>query len=554
MPTKDKFSFDTSHDASSFGYSDYKEIKFKSVTGITIKLFRTLKDRELKLGKYLTLITGKNGTMKSCLLGLIAHPFSSPNDAKDLYNRPLKTPHKEIFRLSREKDAELYVYHINAETTDGHHISEPVRLYPRDDGSFFRVTVGATNTPGKGNFLLNTSYINLKRLFPIVETESKSSHIELSDLERRKISHAYERIMQRYTYQKIDGVTDKLRKNTIAPAESYYDFNSISSGEDNLGHILGKLISFERNKSDTDNLQGILCIDEIEASLHPSSQIGMIDYLLSWSKANHVQIVFTTHSLYLIDHCLRLQLARKTGCNDIVINNISTQQVGNDNNFNIMINPSFNILYKELTFQDPNTPSPYKVNIICEDKMATTVLKKIISKRSILANLEFISDLSDGTGNSWKTLKSIVKNGKRLLEDSIVVLDPDVPKSGVQDLDSDYFLIIPDLDNSLYPIERRVIAYLFNLDGSHSLFEHNERTAILASLTEHNIYQDTIFNENNHNISLFKRWCDDNKVFFNKALTSYIKENSAIFLPFKEKLVDLINQKRQKKALPPLSL
>lgn len=215
---KDKPILNVEKDAKSFGYNDYKEIKFNYIEGITIQKFRSLQNRNVKLGKYLTLITGKNGTMKSSILGLIAHPFSSPNDAKDLYGKPLKTDHKNVFRLSPEKDDSDYAYYINAETSDGHHISEPVRLYARDGGSQFRLTVGASNLKGRGNFALNTSYINLKRLYPIIETKADKIQSELTAAETTKISNAYQAIMQRFAYNNIDSISDKQSKNTLAPA------------------------------------------------------------------------------------------------------------------------------------------------------------------------------------------------------------------------------------------------------------------------------------------------------------------------------------------------
>lgn len=96
--------YDVSKTARRVGYTDNKDVKFEYIRGITIKKFRSLKNRNLNLGKYLTVITGKNGTMKSSLLGLLAHPFSSPTNAKDLYGHPLKTDMKDVFKLSLTKD------------------------------------------------------------------------------------------------------------------------------------------------------------------------------------------------------------------------------------------------------------------------------------------------------------------------------------------------------------------------------------------------------------------------------------------------------------------
>ena len=97
--------YDRSRLASVYGYSDNKTIRFKYINGIYIDKFRSLHKRQLKLGKFITLITGKNGTMKSSILGLIAHPFTSPNGAKDMYGKDLKTNYSDVFHLSMDKDS-----------------------------------------------------------------------------------------------------------------------------------------------------------------------------------------------------------------------------------------------------------------------------------------------------------------------------------------------------------------------------------------------------------------------------------------------------------------
>ena len=143
-------------------------------------------------------------------------------------------------------------------------------------------------------------------------------------------------------------------------------------------------------------------------------------------------MVVTTHSLYLIDYCLGLQKDAYTS-EEIVINDISTRQVGSDHNYHIKINPDFKEIRKELTY-DEDKFSLYKVNLICEDKVAKNALRKIIKKRNILNNVEFIYDISGIEGSSWKSLISLAKNGKKLLEDSIIILDPDVPQEARLDL------------------------------------------------------------------------------------------------------------------------
>lgn len=543
--------YDRTRIPSVYGYNDNKAILFQSINGIYIDHFRSLKGRELKLGKNITLITGKNGTMKSSILGLIAHPFTSPNDAKDMYGKVLKTNYSDVFRLSLDKDADEYIYYLQATTVKGESIWEPVRIYRREAEERHRVTVGSGNEKGQGNFSLNTSYLNLKRLYPIIETKAKKADILISDEDKEWIAHSYERIMQRSAYSDSEAITDGQGKNTLAPAESYYDFNSISSGEDNLGYILSKMLAFRKNKRQENCLQGLFCIDEIEASLHPSAQKQFLDFLLKWSKQNNIQVVATTHSLYLLDYFMQVQSHEKD-YESLVVNNISTMQVGNDRNFNIKINPEFKVIRKELTYKDSGDEL-YKVNIICEDQVAVEVLKKIFKRGSVSREVEYISDLNnEEKGLPYRFLISLARKGKKLLEDSLIILDPDVPEDAIKNGDNKFLLKIPEPDQYLLPLERRIVYYISQLDGASPLFKDMEKSAIESTYNECEIYKDKILDTKQFDTNAFKKWKEKNKTIYKKALIQYIKDNQDMFDKFKEQVISLINEKRKMRALLPI--
>lgn len=551
--------YDKSKLPSIYGYTNNKDIKFSYIKGLYIDKFRSMSGRYLKLGKYITLVTGKNGTMKSSLLGLIAHPFSSPNNAKDMYGNELKTSYSDVFRLSLDKDLDEYIYYVDAITEKEEEILEPVRIYRRESEERHSVTVGDGNRKGEGNFALNASYINLQRLCPIIETNAHKVDIELSQYDEKWIAHSYEAILQCTACSQSETISDDKRKNTLAPSESYYDFNSISSGEDNLGYILCKMLAFEKNKREGTFLQGLLCIDEIEASLHPSAQAFFLEFLIKWSKKHHVQVVVTTHSLYLIDYCLGLQKDAYTS-EEIVINDISTRQVGSDHNYHIKINPDFKEIRKELTY-DEDKFSLYKVNLICEDKVAKNALRKIIKKRNILNNVEFIYDISGIEGSSWKSLISLAKNGKKLLEDSIIILDPDVPQEAIDKLGRgirEYVIKIPDPDGLLLSMETRIVRFLMLLDGSSEFYSDTEKNAIIANFAKYDIYASDINGDAHSEITLktkkIKAWKDSNTDLYNRGLTKYIKDNSSLFKNFVDELAELINKRRAAKALPPLRI
>ena len=85
------------------GLSNNKDITIQSILGIRIKSFRSLKEQSLILGEHVTVLSGRNGTMKTSLMGLLAHPFSS--EAKDAFGNDLKTPLQQVFKLSPNFDS-----------------------------------------------------------------------------------------------------------------------------------------------------------------------------------------------------------------------------------------------------------------------------------------------------------------------------------------------------------------------------------------------------------------------------------------------------------------
>lgn len=545
------------------GYENNKDVVFDYIQGIYIENFRSFKDREVKLGRYLTVVTGKNGTMKSSLLGLLAHPFDSPNNARDAFDNALKTKMQDVFKLSKEYDASCnYTYYLNARTNTGIEFSEKIRMYERPDPQAgttrFRITVSRANDKGLGNFLLNTSFVNLKRLYPIIDTKAKvleanGNKALYSTNESKWIANAYYRVIQRKSFKETVPVEDKNIKTTYGPKGSYYDFQSMSSGEDNLGAIFNKMLAFMKYKSaDKSALNGIFCIDEVEASLHPVSQTALIDFLFDWAKKYNIQVVVTTHSLHVIYHCLELQRKLNKEKEYIVLNNISTMGVGKDNNYNIMINPSYDVLHKELTFESLyDKDAQYKVNLICEDVVARDFINKILSRKTVIKkSFEFLLDIGGGkSGDSYKSLISLAKNGRKILKDSVIVLDPDVDNKSLEGCDSNYIFKIPDCDDKNFPIEKRIVVFIESLDGSDAFFKDKEKMSIEASFGAFGIDPTDL---DTKNIEPYKKWMKSNKSLYNKALSLYIRHNKPIFEKFIQDLVEKINVKRSRYSLHPI--
>lgn len=530
------------------GYDSTKNVTIKKIDGIKLINFRGIENEVLELGEYITVLAGKNGTMKSTMLGLIAHPFTSPNKAKDILGHPLKTNLSDVFKLSPEKDNSKYSYSLYLTTSNNEKLREIIRVWYYQNGNRFRVFVGEKNIKDVGNFLLNTCYINLKRLFPIIDTKAKErENISIDESDARFIFEQYQSIFQRTSFQSTKVVSQDNMKDTLGPSDTYYDFNSISSGEDNLGHILIKLLAFKNNLINNDgNLNGILCIDEIEASMHPVAQEKLFNILYLFAKQYHIQIVFTTHSLYLIQHIVNQQVMGKKG---ISINILSTQYVS-EGKFRVVHNPDYKTAYKELTFRDKDDFDLYKPNIILEDKVAGDFFRRIIKTRDILDNVNLITDLAENdVGNTYTYLKSLIKKGTLLLEDSIIIFDADVDISDIKTNTVPYFKFY-DKDN--YAIEKRIVKWIYDLDAGHPFFKSikKEKASFIADFTSAKInFLDDDIKVKQWEIKIFKKWVDNNKPLFNKCLTQYVNFEQNSFTKFKSDVINAINKKRREKSL-----
>lgn len=538
-------------------YESNKSVIFSKLNGIYIQKFRSLEDRYLPLAENITLISGKNGTMKSTLLGLIAHPFSSPNDAKDVYGNDLKTKLSDVFRLSREKDSEEYWYYLHYDDMNEDSFIEPIRVYPRPGSSStsHRVVVGETNSKNLGNFLLNTSYLNFKRLYPIINTDASPSY-NSNDVEHKKfINDFFKKILVIDSFSNSEFVSDKSLKATTAPKDTYYDYNSISSGEDNLGHIVNKLYAFKVNKSDHRGLQGILCIDEIEAGLHPVAQVKFFDYLLRWSKRENIQIVATTHSLYLIQHALAI-LSQDYSKNEVMVNMISTQSAAN-RNFNVIPNPKYSFAYKELTYKDfIENKQLFKPVVIFEDKFASTYFERIIKKRDVIGLLDLTSGISiddSNSGNSYKGIFSLVRNGKKLFSDTIFILDPDVDISEFNGTHGLHVMKLPA--DSAYPIEKLIVKFILNLEGDDPFFDimKKEKNSFESDFSDHNIFITNHDVLENMNVKKFKDWSTSvGTQTFYKYITHYVNRNieTKEFKEFKENFLSHLNEIYSNNSMP----
>lgn len=543
------------------GDLDNKITPIEYISGIRIKKFRTFENRDVVLGRNVTVLAGRNGTMKTSIMGLIAHPFDS--DAKDAFGKPLKTTLKEVFRLSADYDTEKYEYDLVFKSTDNY-IHEPVSIYYVAKQTRRRRVVVSGAEKGDGNFSYNTSFLNLKRLYPLVDTAAEadeSTTFALSVKEASDLKDFYEQVLPSSSYQSFTPVHQVNLKSTYGPSEGSdtYDWQTISSGEDNLGAIFNRLLGFQRSfsqKQQTGN--GILCIDEFESSLHPVAQIKLYDYLSKWAEKYKVQVVLSTHSLHLISYIYHKRKPELDFGRTVV--NFVSKSTAKNNNYPILHNPAFNYAYKELTLETPEqVTQSRKIRVFCEDDIAIHFAKRLIKSQTILNSVEFHSSLNPdaaSVGTPYSALAALCTQFPLLLERSLVLFDGDVESTVTQKIkNKSLYLTLPDPLN--LALERRMILYISTLDNDDAFFQKfdKEKESFLYDFKKaglKSLSAADIIDEVKTNIKLCKKWATTSKAEFKKYVTYYCDHSGIKDHYFADDFLFALNTINSQSGLPKL--
>lgn len=352
---------------------------------LVVERFRNMVRFEVPLGQCITVLAGQNGTSKSTILGMLGQPFGM-NSAKTIFGKTCRTKFGDIFKMSPDYDIPgQHIYHISfrdERISNGKRIVQ-VKSYARKDTdkSHIRLVTGATRNKGDGNIDYPVIYLGMKRVYPVGEIANpEATDPNLSDKETEDFIGWYSRIMVPVSGGSIKPVKmeKKGQKETLLVNAGTYDYLANSAGQDNLGQILAAIISFQRLKNSLGEAYqgGLLLIDEIDATLFPASQIGLLDILYDLSPELKLQTILTTHSTDLIERSLELA---KNG-DDIKV--VYLRSSGG--HIESKCNPPMDDVRADLLIEPLPAPKGIKVEVWCEDDEAAWFLRKMLPQR--LAN------------------------------------------------------------------------------------------------------------------------------------------------------------------------
>ena len=357
------------------------------INSIDVKKFRGFQNLAFQLGTALTVISGQNGTQKTTLLGMLSQPFSLSDKQHIMFGeKPLsggnyRSSFAEKFKLSEVFDtAKNHEWTLNLNTSEDPNftVESIVRSKTSAEVRFWRK---GTRAKGSGYVQLPVIYLSLSRLFPIGEDNdiNSSKEITLSQTEFEFYKEWHNKILLTPAgdMTSVDYLSSK-QKNTLGANTPRYDWKMNSAGQDNIGKILLAILSFQRLKIKygAHYQGGILAIDEIDTTLYPASQIKLVEALRKFSSQLKIQIIFTTHSLSILEKACEWQNDPK------IINQVKVHYLQKvDDEVKILDNISFDIIKNKLNIALATKLSAKKIPVFTEDKEGEIFFRALLKRK-----------------------------------------------------------------------------------------------------------------------------------------------------------------------------
>lgn len=408
---------------------------------------------KLNLGKQVTCIAGHNGIGKTTILAALSNCGELKTaDGKHLNGKPFRGDYSDLIKGDRNFDStgeKVKLQFGKHEDTEDLEIDElsfratfqkrtvktkTFKPAPAGDGLFIEETVESSidryrlipqkTQDREHEKKLNwpTYYLGLSRLYPIGESQSvNDKQIRHDDEILQLLSHTYKSILsmdQELRSSSIVQPSDAPNKYGAGITTSSYGPLANSAGQDNLGQIILTILSFKKLKEtlQEDYHGGLLLIDELDSTLHPAAQAKLFNYLLEKSKELQLQIIFTTHSLSLIQHIIKTdKLHHRNEALRLIYLTKPRGQI------EIKHNPTLEFVKNDLNNEYSNTRKSTKMPLLMEDAAAREFLNWIFSEREIALNL-----MSNDTSIGWTEIVSLIKSYSEYFYNSLIILDPDV--------------------------------------------------------------------------------------------------------------------------------
>ena len=285
---------------------------------------------DFEFSKDINIISGTNGTCKTSLLYIISNSFKeiqkSNENIKDI-NIPTiisqinKLTNPKIESLTRGDDEyndpapNIKGTLFNVEYYNGYKLD--YRRHNHKIATRFAIKPPYKKGDSQKLPSIPIIYLGLFRLYSFGEFNNDDGIKKL----KKKLPDEYIKILielyKEFTNMQVNYECQTSMNEIKSRAEfktniQGIDSNTISAGEDNLYIILTALVSlryyYENLKETKKEIESILLVDELDATLHPEFQIKLLELFRIYSKEYKIQITFTTHSITLLEYAIKKKI------------------------------------------------------------------------------------------------------------------------------------------------------------------------------------------------------------------------------------------------------
>ena len=330
---------------------------------VFFKNLKGLKDAQVVFEKPLTAIMGVNGSGKTTVIHALACAYQPPEGGKGENHR-----FSDFFVPNTDalwKGSEFYV--VNEKIERDRTTILPSRKYGK---AFDRWSPRYGDRPKR-----NIYYIGIDSCLPEIEKSNTQNRIIYSS--RRKEDRLSQKVIRdaaailNKNYRSLMENTFQNKHFNGVELDSGLKYSSLSmgTGEQRTIKILEKILNAEP--------YSLILIDEIDLLLHVSSLKRLIRRLDEIARDKHLQIVFTTHALEMVD---------------------LTQYVGIQYISNISLSEEQETLEKTVVYNTINSDLVYSLTGSCErplklyveDELAKAIVKKVLRTLNISGKADVI--------------------------------------------------------------------------------------------------------------------------------------------------------------------
>ena len=293
---------------------------------IFVERYRKMSNLDFEFTQGINVICGANGTCKTSLLHIVSNSFQAvtkkcewvlDSACLDILKKVNSVSNPKIESLS--KGDKLYNDPANGHKGVLYNIEytgrEPLSFRKHNSPKNSRYAVKPYYKKGTNDSLpyCPVVYLGLARLFPFGEFQNEDAVSHVREILPPDYLKEIAELYKWFTHIEISSsatqkVGDIRVRSDISTNVEGVDSNTISAGEDTLLVLLTALVSLKyyfQSIESKNEVEGIMLIDELDATLHPSYQFQILDLFRNYAKDYKIQIFFTTHSLSLIEYALK---------------------------------------------------------------------------------------------------------------------------------------------------------------------------------------------------------------------------------------------------------